>query len=89
MVNSLSFLSRNYVLNMSKGIDQLGRVDWKLALCLLLAWIIVCLCLSKGVASSGKVRNDKCYSSSSSSSSSSSRSSGSSSSSSSMKYQQE
>ncbi|ELU05176.1 hypothetical protein CAPTEDRAFT_140539 [Capitella teleta] len=45
----------NYVLSISKGIEHMGEVRWQLALCLLGAWIIVFLCLSKGVQSSGKV----------------------------------
>ncbi|XP_019625288.1 PREDICTED: sodium-dependent proline transporter-like isoform X1 [Branchiostoma belcheri] len=43
------------VLQLSKGIDQMGTVRWDLALCLLLAWVIVGACLIKGVKSSGKV----------------------------------
>lgn len=45
----------NHVLNMSRGIEETGPVNPKMAACLLLAWIIVFLCLSKGVQSSGKV----------------------------------
>ena len=40
---------------MSRGIEETGSVNPKMAACLLLAWIIVFLCLSKGVQSSGKV----------------------------------
>jgi solute carrier family 6 amino acid transporter-like protein 5/7/9/14 len=44
------------VLDMSEGIG-IGNdnMKWDLVLCLLLAWIIVCICLIKGVKSSGKV----------------------------------
>lgn len=35
--------------------DGIGLPDWKLSLCLLLAWILICAILMKGVASSGKV----------------------------------
>ncbi|XP_060078471.1 sodium- and chloride-dependent neutral and basic amino acid transporter B(0+)-like [Ylistrum balloti] len=35
--------------------DNIGAPLWKLALCLLMSWIIVVLCLIKGVKSSGKV----------------------------------
>ncbi|XP_035217234.1 sodium-dependent proline transporter-like isoform X2 [Stegodyphus dumicola] len=45
----------HYVLGESSGIEETGGVRWTLALCLVLAWIIVFLCLSKGVQSSGKV----------------------------------
>ena len=40
---------------MSDGMENMGEVRWQLALCLLVAWFIVFLCLSKGVQSSGKV----------------------------------
>jgi solute carrier family 6 amino acid transporter-like protein 5/7/9/14 len=35
--------------------ENYGGLRWQLVLCLLGAWIIVCLCLIKGVQSSGKV----------------------------------
>ena len=35
--------------------ENLGGLRWQLVLCLLGAWIIVCLCLIKGVQSAGKV----------------------------------
>merc|ERR1711981_281608 len=35
--------------------ENVGGLKWDLVLCLLAAWIIVCLCLLKGVRSSGKV----------------------------------
>uniref|UniRef100_T1IYR7 Transporter n=1 Tax=Strigamia maritima TaxID=126957 RepID=T1IYR7_STRMM len=44
-----------YVLKLSSGIDDIGTVKWDLALCLLLSWIIVVLCLIKGIKTSGKV----------------------------------
>ena len=52
-----SFLSRNSyrVLRLSGGLSEPGQVNWDLALCLLLAWIICYLCVCKGVKSSGKV----------------------------------
>lgn len=37
------------------GIDNIGAPRWQLVLSLLVAWIIVFLCLCKGVKSSGKV----------------------------------
>ncbi|XP_020371536.1 sodium- and chloride-dependent neutral and basic amino acid transporter B(0+)-like [Rhincodon typus] len=42
-------------LRRSSSIDETGPVVWYLALCLLLAWIIVGIALSKGIKSSGKV----------------------------------
>ncbi|XP_051784480.1 sodium- and chloride-dependent GABA transporter 2-like [Erpetoichthys calabaricus] len=43
------------VLNISGGIDELGSLNWEMALCLLLAWIICYFCVWKGVRSVGKV----------------------------------
>ncbi|XP_067855734.1 sodium- and chloride-dependent GABA transporter 2-like [Heptranchias perlo] len=43
------------VLNLSDGIEHLGAINWQMALCLLLAWIICFFCIWKGVKSSGKV----------------------------------
>ena len=49
-------LFSNYMLDISSGIESLGELRWQLALCLLLCWIIVFICLSTGVKSLGKVR---------------------------------
>merc|ERR1719341_1664925 len=35
--------------------SNMGGLKWELVLCLAAAWTIVCLCLIKGVQSSGKV----------------------------------
>ncbi|XP_069118925.1 sodium- and chloride-dependent GABA transporter 3-like [Argopecten irradians] len=43
------------VLGISDGIENLGTIKWDLALCLLLAWVIVYVCICKGIRSSGKV----------------------------------
>ena len=45
----------NYILEVSSGMEEMGGVNWKLALCLLLAWAIVLVCLIRGVQSLGKV----------------------------------
>ncbi|KMY96122.1 uncharacterized protein Dsimw501_GD11799 [Drosophila simulans] len=45
----------NFVLGLSKGIEETGSIKLSLAACLFLAWTIVFLCLCKGVQSSGKV----------------------------------
>uniref|UniRef100_A0A8C8SAC5 Transporter n=1 Tax=Pelusios castaneus TaxID=367368 RepID=A0A8C8SAC5_9SAUR len=39
----------------SSGLDDPGPVRWPLAICLLVAWIIIFLCMLKGIRSSGKV----------------------------------
>ncbi|XP_038630779.1 sodium- and chloride-dependent neutral and basic amino acid transporter B(0+)-like isoform X2 [Scyliorhinus canicula] len=43
------------VLRRTSSIDETGEIVWYLALCLLLAWLIVGAALSKGIKSSGKV----------------------------------
>lgn len=40
---------------------DLGQVRWQLALCFLLSWLIVFLCVMKGIRSSGKVWARKFY----------------------------
>uniref|UniRef100_A0A672YG34 Transporter n=1 Tax=Sphaeramia orbicularis TaxID=375764 RepID=A0A672YG34_9TELE len=49
----LEFWQRR-VLNISTGIDDLGKIQWELSLCLLLSWIICYFCVWKGVKSTGK-----------------------------------
>jgi len=46
------------VFEQTSGVDEPGEVKWQLALCLLLAWIIVYFCIWKGVKSVGKVRTN-------------------------------
>lgn len=41
----------------SQGLHNPGPVRWPLALCLLAAWVIIFLCMLKGIRSSGKVSN--------------------------------
>nr|XP_032622993.1 sodium-dependent proline transporter-like [Chelonoidis abingdonii] len=42
----------------SSGLHDPGPVRWPLAICLLVAWIVIFLCMLKGIRSSGKVWND-------------------------------
>ncbi|KAK2175470.1 hypothetical protein NP493_729g00034 [Ridgeia piscesae] len=51
---SEEYFYRN-VLQISEGIDEPGTIVWRLALCLLLVWIIIFLVLIKGISSLGKV----------------------------------
>lgn len=44
-----------YVLQKSSGIDDIGSINWRLCLLLLLAWSIVLICLIRGVQSLGRV----------------------------------
>lgn len=45
----------NEVLNQSDGLQNIGSVQWQLALYLLLCWVIVFMCLVRGIYSAGKV----------------------------------
>ncbi|GFY05794.1 sodium- and chloride-dependent glycine transporter 1 [Trichonephila clavipes] len=45
----------NFVLDITEGLHDLGGMRWELALCLLVCWVFVFLCLLKGVKSMGKV----------------------------------
>lgn len=53
-INVLCVFSK-VALQRSSGMDETGVIVWYLALCLLLAWLIVGAALFKGIKSSGKV----------------------------------
>lgn len=50
-----SYFWYRVALDASPGIDQSDDIKWKMLLCLLFAWVIVYLCICKGIKSSGKV----------------------------------
>lgn len=43
-------------LDISDSISESGGLNWKMTLCLLAAWSMVCLAMIKGIQSSGKVK---------------------------------
>lgn len=45
----------------SEGLHDPGPVRWPLALCLLAAWIVIFLCMLKGIRSSGKVNHHNVF----------------------------
>jgi len=45
----------NNVLRISDGIEDMGGIRWELFGCLAFAWVLVFVCLIKGIKSSGKV----------------------------------
>ena len=47
--------NRREALQMTDGIENIGSIRWPLLGCLALGWIIVFLCLIKGIKSSGRV----------------------------------
>jgi cytosine/uracil/thiamine/allantoin permease len=53
---SIIKISDSGVLKITDGIDNMGGIRLELLICLIVAWILVFLCLCKGVKSSGKVR---------------------------------
>ncbi|CAJ0937534.1 unnamed protein product [Ranitomeya imitator] len=46
--------SRNKVLRLSSGLDDVGSINWELLLCLIACWTLVYFCVWKGVKSTGK-----------------------------------
>lgn len=56
-INSVfpSCLCRRRALRISPGLDHMGSLNWDLALCLFIAWIMCYFCIWKGVKSTGKV----------------------------------
>eukprot|EP00112_Aurelia_sp_Birch-Aquarium-sp1_P018184 Seg4302.1 transcript_id=Seg4302.1/GoldUCD/mRNA.D3Y31 product="Sodium-dependent dopamine transporter" protein_id=Seg4302.1/GoldUCD/D3Y31 len=50
-----NFLCYHNMLQLSSGIEEAGSINWKLALCLLLAWVMVYFCIWKGIRTTGKV----------------------------------
>ncbi|XP_076458163.1 sodium- and chloride-dependent glycine transporter 1-like [Babylonia areolata] len=46
----------HYVLDITSGIDEPGRLKWDMTLCNLGAWVIICVSLIKGVSSLGKTQ---------------------------------
>lgn len=44
-----------YVLKQSDGIDEIGEIQYPLAICLFVAWLLVFLCVFHGIKTSGKI----------------------------------
>ena len=53
--HSFCWQGESYLLDKSDNLEELGDIQWQLALYLLLAWGIVFLGLLKGIHSAGKV----------------------------------
>ncbi|KAK2181587.1 hypothetical protein NP493_391g02039 [Ridgeia piscesae] len=45
----------NYMLDISEGFHDMGVPRWQLVFCLLLAWTVICICLIRGIRTSGRV----------------------------------
>ncbi|KAG2468368.1 S6A13 protein, partial [Polypterus senegalus] len=46
---------RRKALTISRGIDEVGSLQWELTLCLFLVWVICYFCVWKGIKTTGKV----------------------------------
>lgn len=55
LVNVIAIDCRSRVLQQSAGVGEAGSIVWELALLLLFAWVLVYLCLWKGIKLTGKV----------------------------------
>lgn len=45
------------MLQQTSGVEEAGIIRWELLLILILAWILIYLCIFKGVKSTGKVQD--------------------------------
>ncbi|KAF6101171.1 solute carrier family 6 member 20 [Phyllostomus discolor] len=55
LASSTQYFWYRKTLNISPSIQESGSVQWEPALCLVLAWLAVYLCILRGTASTGKV----------------------------------
>lgn len=55
--SSTQYFWYRQTLNISPSLETSGAVQWEQALCLMLAWLVVYLCILRGTESTGKVRN--------------------------------
>ena len=43
------------MLQITDGVESMGDIQWELTLCLFFAWVVIYMCICKGIKSSGKV----------------------------------
>ncbi|XP_076448921.1 sodium- and chloride-dependent transporter XTRP3-like [Babylonia areolata] len=55
VAGATSYYWYRVALDTSPGIDQSDGIKWKMLLCLIFSWLVVYLCICKGIKSSGKV----------------------------------
>ncbi|MGH0126468.1 UNVERIFIED_CONTAM: hypothetical protein FKN15_028315 [Acipenser sinensis] len=53
--SATTFYWYRVALDISSSITESGGLNWRMAVCLLSAWVMVCLAMIKGIQSSGKV----------------------------------
>ena len=56
---SFFFFPSNYILNKSPGIGFISSMEWPLVLSLLAAWVLVFICLCRGIKNFGKGKKEK------------------------------
>lgn len=54
--SSISYFFFRETLNVSESIDETTTWNWKITLCYITAWIVIYVCVIRGIKSSGKVR---------------------------------
>ncbi|XP_069485419.1 sodium-dependent neutral amino acid transporter B(0)AT2 [Ambystoma mexicanum] len=53
--SATTFFWYREALNITSSISESGGLNWKMTVCLLAAWVMVCLAMIKGIQSSGKI----------------------------------
>ena len=54
-----AFFWYRHTLDVSPSIEEPEGIKWWMALCLLLSWVVVYICIRKGIKSSGKVSSGR------------------------------
>ena len=57
--SSISYFFFRETLNVSESIDETTTWNWKITLCYITAWIVIYVCIIRGIRSSGKVGSAK------------------------------
>ena len=57
--SSISYFFFRETLNVSESIEETTTWNWKITLCYITAWIVIYVCIIRGIKSSGKVRKEK------------------------------
>lgn len=60
MSSETAYFWYRQTIDASPSIDETGGIKWWMALCLTLSWILVWVCIMKGIQSSGKVSHSVC-----------------------------
>ena len=61
ILNVCSCVCRNHVLQITSGLEEMGNVRLELLLCLFIFWVVIFICLCKGIKVSGKVHYNYNY----------------------------